>query len=412
MRRPYWFVVLMALPLLGAAQEPADPHQAFEQFMQHLASAEAYLQQSPYYESDIEKAGAYQHLTRMLIKAIEQEMLQDPDYPFFRVMDFNIREGGDNADQRYLFAQIRGGESYRIWGDRGSADRVEIQLYSGEPWAGTGASVGFLGVEDIHFNDDGTFDVQLSKDAAGRNTLKNPEATTTVMVRQIYRRWTTENPGDIHIDRVGFEGKRKPPMGVEEVAKRLARVGQVAEQSIRVWPDFVGKRYVQARPANTLSPLRDTSRYGGVPGRWMAGGHFDIPEGYALVIKSWPTSARYQGIQLTDRWFASLEYANQVSSLTDAQTEVAEDGAFYYVISAEDPGYVNWLDTGSLQKGVILMRFDGVQGSIPEAKWPHAKRVKLDKLATVIPGFAKQQAADREGQIKARRAHIQTRFHR
>lgn len=232
------------------------------------------------------------------------------------------------------------------------------------------------------------------------------------MVRQIYPDWSTEDPGDIHIDRVGFEGKIKPPMSTEEVARRLARTGEVAEQSIRVWPDFVLRRYTNAGPANTLAEPIDTSRYGGVPGRWMVNGHFDIPEGHALLIKTWPTNAKYQGIQLTDRWFASLEYANQISSLTTIQSHQADDGAYYYIVSAEDSGYVNWLDTGGLQKGVFLLRFDGVQGELPEDRWPQARLVRREQLAAIVPDFEQYQVDDRTEQISIRRKHIQTRFHR
>ena len=407
------FLCWLALLAAGCTQaEPAgDPHRAFERFIGHLQAAETYVRTSPFYETEQEQAAGYLHLSRSLFKAIEQEMLQDPDFPFFRVLDFHVREGGDNPDQRYLFAPIRGAADYRIWGYRGSADRIEVQLYAGEPWAGTGRSAGFLGMEDIRFNADGTFEVLLSKaQAAGR--LLNPADATTVVVRQIYRDWSAENPGDIHIDRVGFEGRAKPAMGVAEVARRLQRTGEVAEQTIRVWPDFVQQRYIDARPANTLAELMDTGRYGGVPGRWMANGYFDIPPGHALLIKTWPTAAKYQGIQLADRWFASLEYANQISSLTTAQAQRAEDGAYYFVIGADDPGYANWLDTGGLRKGVVLLRFDGVQGSIPRELWPHAELVKQERLAALIPGFAKLSVEDRSRQIEARRKHVQTRFHR
>src|SRR5690625_2549750 len=265
--------LILSLCLLPSAQASNDPHEAFKKLLEHIAEAEAYLRSSPFYESDTEQAAAYMHLSRMLFKAIEQEMLQDADYPFFRVLDFHIREGGDNSDQRYLFSPIKGGQEYRIWGRRGSAGRVEIQLYAGEPWAGAGESAAFLGTEDIEFHEDGTFEVLLTASSGEENSgktgnrLHNPSSATTVMVRQIYPDWSCEEPGDIHIDRVGFEGKIKSTMKTDEVVRRLLRTGEVAEQSIRIWPDFVQQRYIDARPANTLAEPMDTSRYGGIPGR-------------------------------------------------------------------------------------------------------------------------------------------------
>lgn len=69
---------------------------AFEVFARALQRAEDAVRDSPAYGSDRERAAGYLHISRMLMKAVEQEMLQDPDYPFFRVMDLHIREGGDN----------------------------------------------------------------------------------------------------------------------------------------------------------------------------------------------------------------------------------------------------------------------------------------------------------------------------
>ena len=73
-----------------------------------------------------------------------------------------------------------------------------------------------------------------------------------------------------------------------------------------------------------------------------------------LLLKMPPTSARYQAIQLADMWFASLEYADCITSLNDAQSIVAADGNTYYVISATDPGYPNWLDAEGGKRGVFL----------------------------------------------------------
>ena len=77
------------------------------------------------------------------------------------------------------------------------------------------------------------------------------------------------------------------------------------------------------------------------------------------------TSAKYQAVQLTDMWFASLEQANQVSSLTTKQSLQAPDGSYYYVVSQHDPGYANWLDSGALARGTLLLRWDGGSWSQP-----------------------------------------------
>ena len=57
----------------------------------------------------------------------------------------------------------------------------------------------------------------------------------------------------------------------------------------------------------------------GVVGRWMSLGHYDLAPDQALVIRIPPTGAPYQGSQLADLWFGSLEYASATSSITRGQ---------------------------------------------------------------------------------------------
>ena len=121
-----------------------------------------------------------------------------------------MREGGDNPDQRYAFSPIRGGEAYRVWGNLGSAARVELQIYSGRPWAGDGRSAGYLAFEDIECDDDGAFEIFVSAEESPGNWLKNPEDSTTLFARHIYDDWSDAETGDIHIDRVAYEGSRRP----------------------------------------------------------------------------------------------------------------------------------------------------------------------------------------------------------
>ncbi|MEE3330322.1 MAG: hypothetical protein VX246_05595, partial [Myxococcota bacterium] len=122
---------------------------AFADFAARILETEESMQSLDSFGTDAERAGGYMALLRALVKGIEGEVFQDVDYPYFRFVDFWLREGGDNPDQKYAFSPVRGGADYRIWGTLGSARRVEFQLYSGQPWAGTGRSVGYLAFEDI-----------------------------------------------------------------------------------------------------------------------------------------------------------------------------------------------------------------------------------------------------------------------
>lgn len=397
-----------AIALPATASDEGDPHAALASFVERIELSEQALQKSPAYGSEAEQALGYLHLSRAIIRALEAEVLQDADFPYFRILDFWLREGGDNPDQRYAFSPIRGGETYRIWGLLGSARRVEIQLYAGEPWAGTGRSAGYLAFENIAIADDGSFSVTLGTESGEGSWLRNPPEATTVFVRHIYDDWNAALPGEVHIDRVGLEGARKPLPTPADLARRLREAAAMLEKSATVWPEFVQKRYVKAG-TNSMSKLIDTYPLGGAKGRWMAGGHFVLEPGKALLIKTPATRAQYQAIQLADMWFNSLEHANQVSSLTTRQSVRSGDDTYYTVISNEDPGHANWLDAGGLERGVFLLRYDGVLGDIPEAQSPSASLVDLDALERLIPDFKRVPEAERVRTRAGRRQHLQRR---
>lgn len=407
------FILATYFPACLAEEDPLST--ALGRYIGQLQATERQLREGACFQSEHGRQRAYLHMMRMVIKSVEEDVLQDPDFPYFRVIDFLARTGGDNPDQRYLMAPVRGGVAYRVWGNLGAAKRLEIQLYAGEPWAGEGRSAGYLAFEDIEFAEDGSFSVELTPSEIQKTSvLHNPADATTAMVRQIYDEWTDEYPGEVHIDRVGYEGEAKPQPTIEDIASRLSNAADNLYTSTTVWPEFVRERYVNKREANVLPGLSSTYQSGGVKGRWMTETYFSVPKGKALVIKTWPTRAVYQAIQLTDCYFASLEYANRITSLTSRQATQAPDGAIYYVVAQEDPGYANWLDTVGLSEGTVLLRYDGVRGDIPKEKWPSAKLVDLDGLASVIPGFDQQKVSplDRKTGLSERRKHIQVRFNR
>jgi hypothetical protein len=403
-----------AVPGVKTTQIQGDElEQAAQNFARAVANSAQFIAHHPYYSDDRSRAAGMAHWTRMMIRTLEEDVILDADYPYFRVVDFRTREGGDNADQRYLIAPLQGGATYRVWGRRGSNRRLEFQLYAGLPWLPSGGRIAaVLASENIKVNGDGSFEVTLSPDAQTGNWLQNPADGSTLMVRQIFSDWSSEIPDEIHIDRVGYTGANKPALSSAAMAQRLNRAARDLETIVPLWPEFVRRTYQQALPANTLTPPLDPAANGGVKDRWMALGHFDLADDEALLVTTWPCGANYQGIQLTDLWFASLEYANAQSSLSADQALLGRDGAYHFVIAARDPGVQNWLDTQGFRQGVILLRYDGMRGkSIAQALWPRAQKIKLDQLRNHLPpGTPHFDEAMRRKALEQRRQHVQRRY--
>ena len=177
---------------------------SFSVFRATLEELEAEIRSSPSYGTDAEQVGGYRHMLRALAKSMEAEILQDPDYPYFRILDFWLREGGDNPDQHYAFSPIRGGESYRIWGEMGSAVRVEFQIYAGKPWAGTGRSAGYLIFDELEIAGDGSFEVHVSAEQRDGNWMPNPNQEFVCASEQVrdhhHRRCGQEAEGGVQGD--------------------------------------------------------------------------------------------------------------------------------------------------------------------------------------------------------------------
>jgi hypothetical protein len=398
----------------------AAPHEsAFDELVSALADSAAFVRSHPFYADDENQASGYAFLVSMLLSRLEERVVFDTDQPYFRILDPRIREGGDNPDQRYLIARLVGGETYRIWGTLGTARRLDVQIYAGDPYiAGSGGrSASFLNFEQIEFADDGSFEIVASPDApdgndgpASGNWLENPADATRILVRQIFSDWEHELPGEVHIDRIGREGDLKPPLTAGALAERLEAAAVELRQHVEVWPEMVRNGYLRA--PNTLFPPMDPSTLGGVAGRWMSGGSWDLADGEALVVRTWPADGNYQGIQLADVWFSSLEYANRQTSLSADQAHRSADGSYWFVVAGSDPGVANWLDTTGRRRGAILLRYDGTTDPVFDpAKHPTAVKVDLADLDAHLPAdMVRISPEQRAEQIAIRRRHVQRRF--
>jgi hypothetical protein len=170
--------------------------------------------------------------------------------------------------------------------------------------------------------------------------------------------------------------------------------------------------YIDRLGPNRLSPPFDPGTLGGVPGRWMASGSFDLRPDEALIVTTWPAGGNYQSVQLADLWFSSLEYANRQTSLTADQAHRDDDGAYRFVVSAADPGVPNWLDTMGRRRGAILLRYDGTRCvQFDPREHPTAAVVPVAEIRRHLPATTPTTGPeDRRTALAQRRRHVQRRF--
>ncbi len=381
---------------------------SYAAFIESLVKSGEFVQSHKYYSSDREKAQAYIHILSSLINMIKQEVINDHDFPYFNNLNTFTKTGMDNADQTYHQTFLDGSGMYRVWGTRGSSNTISFTTYLPDT-----LSKSLYVLDDLKYNEDGSFEIILggeNNDFDNWMPLEND--SIRLLVRQTLSNWNKEMPGTIHIDRIDKEKGLYPIINADTVSENLLSLANEVLSNVSRWPDYHLKIVEQLMPLNSISKPRQVGQTGGLSGRLMSVGHFNLQDDQVLIIKAWPTDSTYQGIQLGNPWWQSLDYANRVSSLTLDQSKISSDGAIYYLLSTIDPGYYNWLDIEDFNRGVILMRYDGLKNaSLDEHLYPSAQLININDLDKFLPSDEELISKDeRMNQILNRRKHVQKRF--
>jgi len=94
-----------------------------------------------------------------------------------------------------------------------------------------------------------------------------------------------------------------------------------------------------------------------------------------------PEQRVYWNVQVVDALWNQVELVHRQSSLNGHQAHIDSDGRFRAVLSVEDPGVANWLDSGGHLKGLLIGRWYR-SSSHPT---PTLTKVKLAQLRDHLP---------------------------
>src|SRR3972149_3955193 len=117
--------------------DPADPRimtgEAWEIFCDTLKRAGNLVLGEGVPAAPRDRAEGFRYLTRLLAAGLVTCLeFADPDEPEFgRMVDHSMKWGLDCPDCLYLYAPIRGDAAYRISGNRGTANHIDIQVNYG-----------------------------------------------------------------------------------------------------------------------------------------------------------------------------------------------------------------------------------------------------------------------------------------
>lgn len=381
---------------------------AWDEFCDALKGASRSILDRRTPQDEATRAEGFRYLTSLLASGLTMYMFSDPDRPrFVRPLDWNVKWGLDNSDALYLVTSINPEGEYVIRGARGTVGFFDIQTSCGRFGSKRPMKVlSSINGVDMHIEDDGTFEIVVSRQPREGNWLPLTPEANQIGVRQFFVDWDTEKAPEIRIERTDVELDPPTPSS-HEMAKRLRRVSGFVAGSANLWLEFVlGRRPLHL---NELSEPAGANELQGSNAQVYGSCYFRLAPSEALLIEVVPPEAAYWNFELGDFWFQSLDYFNRVISINKHQAKIDPDGVLRVVVSAKDPGLVNWLDTGGWPEGTMTYRW-ALATTTPH---PSTKKVRLDDLAGLVPADAlRASREDRADEIQRRRRHVTYRFNR
>ena len=200
----------------------------------------------------------------LLAVGVDEALRVDPD-PVLSVgrtsTDDILTWGMECPDCIYLRATLRGGETYRLYGNRGTARYVGLQTMDGI------VSTTNCLVDDLDVDADGNFEAILSADEHDGNWLRVQGDHPTLVVRHFFYDWDTEKPSSLQIERIGAAGRTGGPLGRSghRGVAPAVRVGRVRPRQPEVLSGLQ-RGAARQRVHAPHRPLVDRRRRGEPPG--------------------------------------------------------------------------------------------------------------------------------------------------
>jgi hypothetical protein len=316
-------------------------------------------------------------------------------------VDSIYKWGMDCPDCIYTGAGLRGGETYRLWGNRGSARYVGLQSM-----AGMASSANVL-LDELDLGSHGEVELILSAEPHEGNWLAIDEKATALVVRHFFYDWNTEVASSLSIERIGAKKEReaRPAEDPRAVAARqLIALGDFVVANLEFFLQF-------SRPEtpNTFLPPLDGTAMGAAAENRPVIGSWELAPDEALVVEVSPPQGLYWSYSLGNPWWETIDYGLHQSSLNGHQATVDDDGVLRTVIAHEDPGVANWLDTAGHSAGPIILRCVRTEA----APVPTMRLVKFSEIDDVLPPETHRVTPDERRTIMAaRRLAVSNRFSR
>ena len=312
---------------------------------------------------EIDRLEGYRLITRMaglgFDRFLEAANPAQPD--FFRLQSPTRKFAGDSPEQLYHSANLSADYSYRITGQLFSGDvetlLIEASVYGGDMSfeGGSRRLVSFIDESTLVSDEQGYFEITLSKEPAQGNWLKLEDDVKNVLVRRYFKTPQENDLLPLTIERI--DGNVVPaPLQRQHVLKGMLGTAAFVEETVRFWYGWVE----QARAnygVNTLMPLVDNGDLLTPSGVRYMEGYWELAPSEALRITFTPPEVPYWTFVPMNIWMESFEWREIPASKNNFMAEQNPDGTVTLVLSAQDPEVPNWISTQGHTRGLMALRF-------------------------------------------------------
>jgi hypothetical protein len=354
--------------------------------------------------SPVDMAAGFRHLLVLLWIGIDDALRRESS-SVLAVRPSNtdavFKWGMDCPDCLYTGAGLRGGDTYRLWGNRGTARYVGLQTMAGM------VTTANVLLDEIELAPNGDFEIVLSAEERPGNWLKIAQDATQLVVRHFFYDWDAEVASSLSIERLSDS----PPAATSDavdpqaaMARQIVALGDFVEANLDFFLQF-------ARPEhpNTFNPPFDGTAMGAAAENRPVIGSWQLAPDEALLVEVDPPQGLYWSYSLGNPWWETVDYGRHQSSLNGYQAVLDNDGVLRVVIAHRDPGIANWLDTAGHSEGPIILRCVRTD----RAPVPTTRVVAFDEIGAVVPVDTRRvSVTERAAVIKARQLAVSRRFAR
>lgn len=316
------------------------------------------------------RADAFRFLTQNLGQAFPLALeTKDPAYPQIHWFTHPyMKLGSDVADFTYRQAWISSEHVYRITGRKGTARWFNLTVQGPRPERIPGSDQASLHEPFGDVPESNLFGHQIEADAEGNfelfiggperpaNWLPTTPGSRKLFIREAFDAWG-ETPTALTIERIGMAAPRPLPTA-ERMVEAFGWAGDFVTGVMRDWPEHswttsggvVDPAQPNRFPSAEANDAADAKR-----GRMVAHMIWRLEPDEALIVEM-DAHDGFWIFGMGGVFAGSMDFLYRPVSYTPARTKVDGDGVVRLVLSHDDPGVHNWLDTQGFPQGNLTYR--------------------------------------------------------